>query len=156
LWQQWYGVGLLFWLLNRVFDGLDGSVARMRSEQSDFGGYLDILLDFTTYALIPIGLAGGRPLTENWVALSFMLASFYVNAASWMYLADILEKQQHTRGQRLTSVTMPAGLIGGTETIVLFTAFILFPQWLFWLFSLTAVLVTATIVQRLLWANRYV
>jgi phosphatidylglycerophosphate synthase len=154
LWQQLYGLGLLFWFLNRVFDALDGSVARLRGEQSDFGGYLDILLDFATYALIPIGLAAGRPLTENLIALSFMLASFYVNAASWMYLAAVLEKKRHVPGHRLTSVTMPVGIIGGTETIVLFTAFILFPQWQFWLFSLTAVLVTLTVVQRLVWAAK--
>ena len=126
LWQQAYGWGFLFWFLNRAFDALDGSVARLVGEQSDFGGYLDILLDFATYALIPIGLAWGRPLPENLLALSFLLASFYVNAASWMYLAAILEKHHHTPGHRLTTVTMPAGIIGGTETIIFYTAFIFF------------------------------
>ncbi len=156
LWQQLYWLALLFWFLNRAFDALDGSVARMTGEQSDFGGYLDILLDFATYALIPIGLALGRPLLENLIALSFLLASFYVNAASWMYLAAILEKQRHIPGHRLTSVAMPTGIIGGTETIIFYTAFILFPSWMLWLFSLMALLTALTVVQRLIWAARHV
>jgi phosphatidylglycerophosphate synthase len=156
LWQQIYWLGFLLWFLNRAFDALDGSVARMAGEQSDFGGYLDILLDFATYALIPMGLALGRPLPENLIVLSFLLATFYVNAASWMYLAAILEKSRHIPGHRLTSVTMPTGIIGGTETIIFYTVFILFPAWLFWLFSLMAVLTALTVVQRLIWAAKHV
>ena len=37
--------GISFWLINRVLDGLDGVVARIHDKQSDFGGYLDLLLD---------------------------------------------------------------------------------------------------------------
>jgi phosphatidylglycerophosphate synthase len=152
LWQQLYFVALAGWFFNRLFDGLDGAVARQQAIQSDFGGYLDILLDFTTYAIIPIGLALGRPSTAVYLALIFLLSSFYVNAASWMYLAAILEKRRLIQADRLTSVTMPAGLIGGTETIIFFTAFILFPGQLVWLFSGMAALVVVTILQRLLWA----
>jgi phosphatidylglycerophosphate synthase len=43
---QCYLCALLFLIINRVFDGLDGAVARTRNEASDFGGYLDIVLDF--------------------------------------------------------------------------------------------------------------
>lgn len=154
LWQQAYVWGLLFWTLNRILDGLDGTVARMAGEQSDFGGYLDILFDFAAYALIPIGLTLGRPLPENLIALSFLLASFYLNAASWMYLAAVLEKQRQAPSHRLTSVTIPRGLIGGTETILFYTAFMLFPAWLFWLFTVMAALTMATVTQRLLWAAR--
>ncbi|GIK57462.1 MAG: CDP-alcohol phosphatidyltransferase family protein [Chloroflexi bacterium] len=156
LWQQAYAWGLLFWFLNRVLDALDGSVARLVGEQSDFGGYLDILLDFATYALIPIGLAWGRPLPENLLTLTFLLASFYVNAASWMYLAAVLEKQRHIPGHRLTTVTMPAGIIGGTETILFYTAFILFPNYLAWLFGLMGLLTALTILQRVRWAARHI
>lgn len=40
----------------RVLDGLDGVVARQRNKQTDFGGYLDIVLDFTVYSIIPVAL----------------------------------------------------------------------------------------------------
>lgn len=160
LWQQRYGLGFIFWFLNRVFDALDGSVARLRGTQSDFGGYLDIMVDFVVYALIPVGLAmgvappGGGPTTVTF-SLIFLLCTYYVNAASWMYLAAILEKRLHKQNGRLTTIIMPAGIIGGTETIVFYTAFIIFPTYLAWLFSLMGLLIMVTILQRLVWAARY-
>ena len=162
LWQQMYPLGFILWFLNRAFDGLDGAVARLSDAQSDFGGYLDIIIDFVVYALIPIGLALGQMATAVAVnptaiilSLIFLLFTFYVNAASWMYLAAILEKRNHHHEGRLTTVTMPAGIIGGTETIIFFTAFIFFPAALVWLFSLMGLLIIMTILQRLVWAARH-
>lgn len=155
LWQQAYLLGFLLWFFNRVFDALDGAVARTSGAQSDFGGYLDIIIDFVVYAAIPVGLALGRMETAVTYSLLFLLGTFYVNGASWMYLAAILEKRSHQPADRLTSVTMPAGLIGGTETIIFYTAFIFFPSVLAWLFGLMGLLVVVTILQRLLWAIRH-
>lgn len=152
-----YATALGLWILNRVVDGLDGAVARHSGRQSDLGGYLDILLDFAVYALIPVAAVMGRPETPGlFLALSLLLASFYLNAASWMYLAAILEKRD--RGSRArgesTSVTMPRGLVEGTETIVFYTLFILFPDHLLVLFALMAAAVVLSVAQRLLWAAR--
>jgi len=66
-------LSLLFWILNRVFDGIDGILARLTNQQSDFGGYIDILCDFTVYSLIPIGIAVSYPSTFGFVCLSLML-----------------------------------------------------------------------------------
>lgn len=151
---QLYWLAFVAWFLNRAFDALDGVVARMQDSQSDFGGYLDILVDFVVYAIIPIGLVLGQPSTAGYVALVVMLAVFYVNAASWMYLSAILEKRAtgaETLGEQ-TSVTMPAGIIGGTETIIFYSLFIIFNNWFIWLFGLMIALVVITIVQRLVWA----
>jgi len=155
LWQQLTLLGLLLWLLNRVFDGLDGAVARLSARQTDLGGYLDILADYLIYALVPIGLAAGFPGEGVIAALLFLLASFYVNSASWMYLAALLEKRDLAHSDRLTSITMPAGLVGGTETILFYIIFILFPQQIYWLFPVMAALVSLTILQRLVWAQRH-
>jgi len=43
-------------IVDRVLDGLDGVVARQRNKQTDFGGYLDIILDFTVYSIIPVAI----------------------------------------------------------------------------------------------------
>ncbi|MCK7519029.1 MAG: hypothetical protein MZV64_15540 [Ignavibacteriales bacterium] len=94
---------------NRVLDGLDGLLARMHDKQSDFGGYVDILTDFVVYAALPIGLVAGSPSNERYLALAFMLASFYVNTASWMYLAAILEKRSARDPDTQTTIVMPAG-----------------------------------------------
>jgi hypothetical protein len=47
IWQHYYLLGLALWLLNRVFDGLDGTLARITEQQSDFGGYLYAIGDVT-------------------------------------------------------------------------------------------------------------
>jgi phosphatidylglycerophosphate synthase len=151
---QSYFVAFGFWILNRVLDGLDGLMARLHSKQSDFGGYLDILTDFIVYAALPIGLVAGSPTMERYLILAFMLASFYVNSASWMYLSAILEKRALHTPDTQTTIVMPTGIIGGFETILAYGIFLLFPAHITALFSIFAALVLVTIVQRLLWAKQ--
>lgn len=154
---QWYWVALSLWILNRVLDGLDGMVARAHGRQSDFGGYLDIVLDFVVYAAVPVGLYLGAPSGANALGLILLLSSFYINAASWIYLSAILEKRASgatARGE-LTTVTMPNGLVGGAETILFYTVFLLWPGGLPWLFAAMTGMVLVGVAQRLYWARRY-
>lgn len=151
-----YAAAFGLWILNRVLDGLDGLVARLHNKQSDFGGYVDILTDFVTYAALPIGLVAGSPSIEHYLALSVLLASFYVNAASWMYLAAILEKRAAHAPDTQTTIVMPAGIIGGFETIVAYGIFLLFPAYITVLFSIFSLLVFITTIQRLIWARKNV
>ena len=147
-------VALLLWIVNRVLDGFDGTLARAQGAQSDLGGYVDPLLDFVVYAAIPLGLVLGAPSLPRAVAAVALVGSFYVNAASWMYLSALLERRgdgARARGE-LTSVTMPAGLIGGTETIVFYTLFFAWPAQLVALFAVMTALVLVTVVLRLAWA----
>ncbi len=154
--QNQYHWAFGLWLLNRALDGLDGLIARLHAKQSDFGGYVDILTDFIVYAALPIGLAAGSPSNERYLALALLLASFYINTASWMYLAAILEKRAIHDNDTQTTIIMPAGLIGGFETILAYCVFLLFPAYLTALFLLFAVLVFITILQRLIWAHKNV
>ncbi|MEN9226370.1 MAG: CDP-alcohol phosphatidyltransferase family protein [Thermostichus sp. HHBFW_bins_43] len=155
-----YGLGLGLWLLNRVMDGLDGTLARLQRRQSDLGGYLDMLLDVVVYAAVPLGLAFHQGSLLGYAVLALMLASFYINLCAWMYLAGLLEKRQQAsdnalarpKDDRLTSLSMPSGLIEGSETIVFYGLFFLFPQQMVGLFGLMAVLVLFSAVQRLIWA----
>ena len=152
-------VALACWIINRFLDGVDGTLARTQHSQSDLGGYVDVLLDFVVYAAIPVGLVLGAPSAERpslGIAALVMVSSFYVNAASWMHLSALLERRGAgalARGE-LTSVTMPDGLIGGTETIVFYTLFLLLPAHLGGLFMSMTVLVILTILQRLAWSVR--
>ncbi|MEL6404331.1 MAG: CDP-alcohol phosphatidyltransferase family protein [Chloroflexota bacterium] len=153
-WQGMYVLGLGLWLVNRVFDGLDGAVARLFNKQSDIGAYIDIMVDATVYALVPIGLALAVNEQSVYIALTFMLGAFYVNMASWTYLSSLLEKRNRgasTSGE-MTSVTMPDGLIEGTETIVFYTLFFLLPSFLTWLFVIMGIMIVITILQRMVWA----
>lgn len=150
------GLALVFWLLNRVLDGLDGTHARVHERQTDFGGYLDIVLDFTVYAAIPSALVLGSESRELAAPGVFLLSTFFVNAASLMYLAAILERRAlgaASQGE-LTTVTMPPGLIAGAETVLFFALFLALPAWRTALFWTMGALVCVNIVQRLVWARR--
>ena len=151
--RPWLALGA--WLLGRLLDGLDGPVARWRDTASDLGGYLDLLADTIGYAAVPIGVAYGVDERGTWIALAFLLASFYVNAISWTYLSTVLEKRgagAAVTGE-LTSVTMPPALVEGTETILLFSLFLAIPQLSTWLFAAMAIAVAVNVVQRLTWAR---
>lgn len=153
--QAAYGLGLALWLVNRVLDGLDGTIARKTNQQSDLGGYVDILIDHVVYASVPIFLAISVNRVEVYIALALMLMAFYTNAAGWAVLSSILEKRNlgAKAHSEKTTVSMPTGLIEGTETIIGYILFFLFPAYLEWLFLVMAVLVGLTIIQRLMWAR---
>jgi len=153
--EQHYIFALIVWLLNRILDGFDGTLARVQQRQSDLGGYIDILLDFAIYAIIPVALVIANPSPNNYLALAFLLSTFYVNAASWMYLSGILEKRGHTQpSNQYTTVNMPVGLIAGTETVVFYCIFILFADQLTFLFATMGILIIVTVIQRLIWATQ--
>lgn len=121
---------MVLWLANRIVDGLDGVVARTTGRTSDTGGYLDMVVDVVVYAAIPLGVAVGKGGTAAWTAAAVLLASFYLNTITWSYLAALLEKRgwgAASKGES-TSITMPAGLVEGTETIVAYTLLLALPS----------------------------
>jgi phosphatidylglycerophosphate synthase len=147
-----YWLALALWLVNRLLDGLDGEVARLTAKQSDWGGYLDIICDFVIYALVPFALAWSLKTPGAFFAVAFLLVTFYVNAASWMYLSALLEKRKAGQDS-LTSIVFPKGLIEGAETIIFYSLFLLLPTVAPSLMCVMALLVIITIFQRLSWAE---
>lgn len=122
----WSGWALLPLLAGRVADGLDGAVARA-TKATDFGGYLDIACDFLFYGAIPLAFVLRDP-AVNGSAGAFLLASFYVNGATFLGFAILAEKRgMQSRAQGEKSLYFSAGLLEGTETIVFFTVLCLWP-----------------------------
>ena len=153
--QQAYWLGLALWAFNRILDGLDGLVARLFAKQSDFGGYLDLLLDFIVYLAIPLAFIYANPTPFNlWAGLA-LISVYVLNTISWTVLSAILEKQQRQSDGRLTTVEMPSGLIEGAETIFFYSLFFILPAEVGWLFALMALLVLVTAAQRVRWAYRH-
>lgn len=112
--------------LSRLADGLDGAVARA-TEKTDFGGLLDIVGDFAFYAAIPLAFALRD--SANAPAAAFLLASFYINGASFLGFAIMAEKRGiETRAQGEKSLYYSAGLLEGSETIGFFVALCLWPE----------------------------
>lgn len=154
-WQRLAPVAVALWLAGRVLDGLDGPIARASGRQSDVGGLIDFVFDTIGYAAVPLGIAFGVDDRTTWVATAVVLATFYVNAVSLGHVAALLEQRGRgaaARGEP-TSVTMPRGLIEGTETIVFFALALamLDHAWVVWTVMAAAVIVTA--LERVRWAS---
>lgn len=151
-----YRWALLAWLLNRFLDGLDGTLARVTGRQSDWGGYQDIVLDHLVYASLPLGIALASGNIQVYQACALLQACYFVNTISWCYLSALLEKRKHgsQTQQEMTSVTMPAAVIEGSETLLFFTLFLLFPKYAAPLFLLKAGLVSVGVWQRWVFARR--
>jgi len=118
-------LALMFLILNRLADGLDGELARLTTP-SDAGGFLDITLDFIFYAVFPLGFALADP-TANALPAAVLIASFVGTGASFLAFA--------AQAQRLNiaspffeykSLYYLDGLAEGTETILCFVLMCLF------------------------------
>ena len=147
----------VFYVLGRILDGVDGAYARYTNQVSDFGGYFDIIVDFTVYGMIPLGVTAAHPEYRSWVALCFLEVTFFVNSAGLFFLSALIERNVQARKaysdkKEVTTLKMPPALIEGTESLIFFGALIIFPEVQFYLYVLFAYLVCVTIVQRLLWA----
>mmetsp|Transcript_28002 Transcript_28002/g.32124 ORF Transcript_28002/g.32124 Transcript_28002/m.32124 type:complete len:212 (-) Transcript_28002:144-779(-) len=133
--QHDYQTALIHWTVNRVLDGMDGVVARLTNQQTEFGGFYDIVTDFIVYSIVPIALVKAEPSEDAWFALATMLASFFVNGSSLFLIAGMVEKRNLTSHKKdddakdtgrkeLTSLHMPRGIVEGTETMFVYGFFI--------------------------------
>ncbi|WP_417676272.1 CDP-alcohol phosphatidyltransferase family protein [Roseibium sp.] len=119
--------GLVFVLINRIADGLDGAVARVNGK-TDLGGYLDITLDFFFYGAVPFAFAVLDP-SKNALAATALLLSFYANGASFLAFAIMAEKHGlETDRQGSKSLYYLGGLAEGAETIGVFILMCLWPS----------------------------
>lgn len=142
-----YGWALACCLANRLIDGLDGAVARIRGP-TDFGGYADIVADMVFYAAVVLGFAFARPENAIWAAL--LLAAFVGTASSFLGYAVIAAKRgehSHQRGRK--SFHHAAGLIEGSETVAFISAMMIFPSYFSYLSGVLVALCLVTIVGRL-------
>ena len=142
----WTVLALIPLLAGRIADGLDGAVARA-TQQTDFGGYLDITADFLFYGAVPLGFVLLDPVA-NGPAGAFLLTAFYFNGASFLGFAILAEKHgKTTSAQGQKSLYYSNGILEGTETIGFFVLISLFSQqfaMLAWIFGALC-FVTATL-----------
>jgi phosphatidylglycerophosphate synthase len=144
--SQAYAPGLGLLLLNRLFDGLDGAIARQRGP-SDLGGFFDIVLDFIIYSGIPFAFALADP-PANGLPAAFLVFSFVGTGTSFLAFAIMAAKRglsTELRGRK--SLYYLGGLTEGTETIAAFVLACLFPAYfgpIAWIFGGLCWLTTAT------------
>lgn len=141
-------VGLVFILVNRFLDGLDGALARKTATHNDAGGFLDICLDFLFYASIPLGFAFANP-EQNALPAAILLTTFIGTGSSFLAFAISAEKFSLTRPEfAYKSFYYLNGLTEGTETILFFCAFCLWPNHFPILAIVFAILASITIFTR--------
>lgn len=112
-----YGYALICIIINRIFDALDGAIAR-NSKVTDFGVFLDASLDYMFYAGIIFGFALANP-EQNAIAASFLLFTFAAAACALLAYAVIAYKNNVSEEFKLgQSPFYLGGLAQGFETLV--------------------------------------
>jgi len=146
----WLGFGMLalaLLLASRLCDGLDGAVAAAR-QRTDRGGFLDIVCDFVFYGAVVLAFALRDP-AANAVPAAVLLFSFYVNAATFLaYAAIAARRGLETTSRGHKTIYFTAGLAEGSETIAVFIAMLLLPEWFAVLAYGFAALVLVTALSR--------
>ena len=117
-----FKTALLFFLLGRIMDGVDGSIAN-RNGKTDFGGFLDIVFDFISYSLIPLAFI--LILDSNAFFGSILLATFFGTGSTFLALAIFESKKSKCSHNK--SFFHVGGLIGGTVTIFFISLMMVLP-----------------------------
>lgn len=125
---QMYFTALILILLNRIFDALDGAIARS-SKTTDFGVFLDATLDYVFYAGIIFGFALANPML-NAIAASFLLFAFTSSACAMLAYAVIAYKNNNREKMDINqSPFYLGGIAQGSETLIAFVIMCLIPGW---------------------------
>ena len=120
-----FQVGLALLLVSRIFDALDGAVARL-TMPTDRGGFLDITLDFIVYASIPLAFAISNP-AANALAAATLLFAFMGTSSSFLAYASIAAKRREIASTS-KAIRYLGGLTEAFETLLCFSLMCLFPE----------------------------
>jgi phosphatidylglycerophosphate synthase len=138
-------LALVLWLGNRLLDGLDGPVARVRGA-TERGGYLDVVADFSVYGGFVVGVAIAVPGAR--LACTVLLCAYYVSGTALLALSSLQERRRQNNVDE-RSLRLVGGMAEGFETMVVYVLFCLFPgsaAAIAWVF---AAMVGITAVQRI-------
>jgi phosphatidylglycerophosphate synthase len=142
---------LVLWLANRLADGLDGPVARLRGEPSELGGFLDIMADFLVYAGFVLGVAVAVP--DARLACVALLVAYYASGTAFLAWSSLAERRRLRVGDE-RSLRFPGGLAEGFETIVAYSLICLLPEHAALIAWVFAAVVAVTALQRVVLAVR--
>ncbi len=148
--HAWW-VALVLWWVSRLADGTDGLHARVTGQQSDFGSYLDIVLDMASYGVMVLGFAIAAPdFAPQWIAMLF----FYVLCITSALALGMQEAGRDLPPRDDRGLRLGAGLAEGGETGIAYSLFLLFPDWLEITTTLWVVILALTVVARSVLAYR--
>ncbi len=144
-----YFIALIFLFFNRLADGLDGVMARLKSP-TPLGGYLDIVLDFLIYGgfVLSFGITD-----QNNLFSSMMLLFCYIGTGStFLAKAAIIPSlsYQDSNKEVPKSFHYATGLIEGFETIIFMILCLLFSKLFIILSTIFSFLCIITIIARIM------
>mgnify|MGYP003668995498 CR=1 FL=1 len=160
--QQYYTAAFLI-VLSRLADGMDGAIARhaaprsrhpnAKTQESDLGGYYDIVADFLFYSGMVLAFAVGRP--ENALMAAFLIFCFVGTGSSFLAYAIVAAKRgDNHEKQGKKSFYYLTGITEGSETIAVLLAFCIFPAWFTPIAGIFGALCMITTFGRVLQATR--
>ena len=121
----YYIIGLLFLVANRVADGLDGALARL-TEPTDFGAYLDMVLDFVIFTAIAGSFAAAKP--EHAVPAVVLVSSLMGVAATFLGFAVIAGSRGLIAEPREKPFTLSGGIVETSEITVFLLVVLVWPD----------------------------
>ena len=125
---EYYLIGIILIMLNKILDSLDGLLARLQ-KPTDHGAFLDITLDFLFYSAIPLGFALANP-AQNALAAAVLIYAFIGTGCSFLAFAIIAAKRGlHSTAYPEKGFYYLGGLTEATETISVFILMCLFPNY---------------------------
>lgn len=145
-------VGLLLWLASRLLDALDGLVARASSQNSLFGGYLDITLDMLAYGAMVLAFACVHA-DHTFLMLCVMFGYLLVTTTT-LALSSMLEREAREHPGNDRSLQFTPGYAEAGETTVVYVAWTLFPEYIGVIGWVWVAICLATVMQRSLLARR--
>jgi phosphatidylglycerophosphate synthase len=150
---EYFGLALLCLALNRLADLLDGAVARA-TRVTDWGGFLDILLDLLIYSGFVLAFAIGRP--ENALAAGVLIYTFLATGVSFLAAANIAARRGITREPpERKSFFYKAAIAEGVETTAYLGLICLFPGAFVVLTYVFAAVCWVSVAGHFLWARRF-
>ncbi|OSQ35770.1 CDP-alcohol phosphatidyltransferase family protein [Thalassospira mesophila] len=160
--EQYYAAAVLI-ALSRIADGMDGAIARhaaprsrhpnAKTQESDLGGYYDIVADFLFYAGMVLAFAVGRP--EHALMAAFLIFCFVGSGSSFLAYAIVAAKRgDNHEKQGKKSFYYLTGITEGSETIAVLLAFCIFPAYFAPIAAIFGALCLITTFGRVLQATR--
>ena len=150
-------------ILSRLADGMDGAIARhaaprsrhpnAKTQESDIGGYYDIVADFLFYSGMVLAFAIGRP--QDALMAAFLIFCFVGTGSSFLAYAIIAAKRgDNHEKQGKKSFYYLTGITEGSETIAVLLAFCVFPHYFQPIAAIFGTLCLVTTFGRVLQARR--
>ncbi len=150
---QFYFAALALLILNRLCDGLDGTMARLTTP-TPLGGYLDIVSDFTIYSgfVLAFGFSNNSYTYSSMVLLFLYIGTgttFLAKAAIQTQLDKISETNDAIEGLP-KSFHYTSGLVEGLETIIFMVLCLLFPNFFIFISIIFGILCLITFISRVI------